>query len=1308
LFASVVLTVVALSGVAGVSLAAIAPPPIVNADADRAASTTSLPGSTVPTPAQKDGYRAVEVWVDDDYTSGGWNDGHTWGIDAFDTVQAGISAVDATGTVHVAAGTYVENLTIDRALALEGAGFAATVIHPALSAPGGDAGPSMPPGTSHIIVVSASDVVISGFTLDGDNPALVSGIVRHGADIDARNGVITTATVTNLVVHDCHLKNIYLRGIYARNDNSTFHFHDNTVRNVDGGPSSIAIFAWHSSGIIESNTVSDASDAISANHSRGIQFLHNIVTASGSGVHTDNNNSYGDGIADVIHGNEVSNSQPGGYGAWVFFPNAVNPVVDANIVTNVDVGLFAWGGAGGTGQFTGNTVDGQNRAGSIGIYVTPGPDYWGSWQANVAAAFSGNSVSNTAYGFYLETDEATPFFSNTTSVSSHTAAGHTFDVGVWGLGTFAVTGLSGNTVDVGCPGPIQLGIDLANADGSVNLNTGTYTENAVINKSLSLLSTGGRTATTIEGLMAGAGLGTIQVNPGVNNVVIGDTGRGLTIIGIDGPPGLEKAAVYFQGAHANVVVRDNEIRANGDEGLMTEYNAAISAFTIDSNTFSGQTFLGTTPGGLGFAEQFTLPNVPRQLVVMGGGATGTNGTNVAFTNNLVTGTAGGLNSDGLEQGNTLVTIDTDNSTFTGNTFSGITTRYAVSLRGRRPGAAISGNTFSTTGLASLCGHILLQNNAITDALVAVNTFDRACYIEAPAGGTIGFHVGAAVAVAPAASILKVLPGTYTENAQISVARDLSIVGTGPGQAILKTTKNTTQGGNVPSEAWIYNGNGISLALQNLTLDGTGALINHALQSRGSLMVEDCAIRNIRYGQYHGRGIVLYAGAVNTIRRTTFGNIERIGIHVRGAVDTPLPVATMEEITYVGKGPGDWLDYGVEFGGGGTGSVTSALISNCQGVALVDSSASAGILATDYFGLGTQATVTGSVFDNCTSGISVGYVATDLTTVMATGNSFATCVTGITARHITEMLVSAHNNWWGDATGPLDASDDRATGGLYNPGGLGVPVTDGVDYDPWNLGNIVCNPDPQMITAEDGPEGGPYQDIVTVTYLGGLSGPLYGYSVEVVVDPAYAAFVTITRPATGPFASAALFQVVTPGSGTRVVDAALGGAAPGALLPCDLFTITFQSVANTPPAGTPITVGILALRDGNNTALTGGVADPGLLFVDTPTPSAVPGGPAMPGIGVAIGLDGLRVLPNPLPGRGEIRFALPAPSPVTMELFDAGGRLAWRSFAPTMPAGAHVLGLEARDAGGMQLPAGAYLLRVQAGTERVVRRVIVVR
>ena len=46
-------------------------------------------------------------------------------------------------------------------------------------------------------------------------------------------------------------------------------------------------------------------------------------------------------------------------------------------------------------------------------------------------------------------------------------------------------------------------------------------------------------------------------------------------------------------------------------------------------------------------------------------------------------------------------------------------------------------------------------------------------------------------------------------------------------------------------------------------------------------------------------------------------------------------------------------------------------------------------------------------------------------------------------------ISAKNCNWGHATGPLDASDDRATGGLYNPSGQGDKVSDNVDYHPWD-------------------------------------------------------------------------------------------------------------------------------------------------------------------------------------------------------------------------------------------------------------------
>ncbi len=48
-----------------------------------------------------------------------------------------------------------------------------------------------------------------------------------------------------------------------------------------------------------------------------------------------------------------------------------------------------------------------------------------------------------------------------------------------------------------------------------------------------------------------------------------------------------------------------------------------------------------------------------------------------------------------------------------------------------------------------------------------------------------------------------------------------------------------------------------------------------------------------------------------------------------------------------------------------------------------------------------------------------------------------------------QVIRAENNWWGDANGPLDTSDDRNSGGLYNPNTTGVKVSDRVDYDSWS-------------------------------------------------------------------------------------------------------------------------------------------------------------------------------------------------------------------------------------------------------------------
>jgi hypothetical protein len=53
-----------------------------------------------------------EVWVDDDFNSGtpGWN------VTRFAVIQDGVDTVTSGGTVHVAAGTYDEQVVIDKML----------------------------------------------------------------------------------------------------------------------------------------------------------------------------------------------------------------------------------------------------------------------------------------------------------------------------------------------------------------------------------------------------------------------------------------------------------------------------------------------------------------------------------------------------------------------------------------------------------------------------------------------------------------------------------------------------------------------------------------------------------------------------------------------------------------------------------------------------------------------------------------------------------------------------------------------------------------------------------------------------------------------------------------------------------------------------------------------------------------------------------------------------------------------------------------------------------------------------------------
>lgn len=366
----------------------------------------------------------------------------TTGADAGDctgtpcaTVTFALTQALAGDVISLAAGTYAENVLIDKSVTIAGTPPASsTVVVPAVSQPtcitGGGSLCGALANSSNVLVVQASNVEIRDLTVDGDNPALTSGMVRGGADLDARNGIIENymAGVFNGTnIHDVVVKNIYLRGIYAASQGAGFVIEDVTVDNVQGEYASIAVFNYGGSGIVRRCTVSRANDAIAANWSRGTQFLDNSVTTSGSGVHSDNNGGFG-GVADTISGNTVTNSTPNGYGIWVFVPY-VTQTIENNTITNVDVGLCASGsGANVTPLFTGNTVTGTNADGGAGFYATTWMFGWGS--SNVRANLQGNTFTNTTEGLFLEAE--------TGFTATVTATGNTI-VGASGSGVFFST-----------------------------------------------------------------------------------------------------------------------------------------------------------------------------------------------------------------------------------------------------------------------------------------------------------------------------------------------------------------------------------------------------------------------------------------------------------------------------------------------------------------------------------------------------------------------------------------------------------------------------------------------------------------------------------------------------------------------------------------------------------------------------------------------------------------------------------------------------------------------------------------------------
>jgi hypothetical protein len=322
----------------------------------------------------------------------------------YTSIQSAIAGASSGATIRIGPGSYDENVVVNKPVTLEGAGNG-TVIYPAVSNPACSPGSLCEGEASNIILVEASNVTITKLRLRGDNPSL-SGVTVGGENIDARNGIIVNFNAgifNNLTVSDVRVTGVYLRGIYASSE-GTFNFNHDTVENVQGSEESIAMFNYGGSGEMSDNKVSSASDAISANWSRGTKFLGNTISNSASAIHTDNNGGFG-GVADLIQGNTVKGCASNGYGIWVFAP-FLSATVESNNVKGCYIGLGAFG-ANVSGQgptFASNRVSGAGATttdpnGTYAAYLTT--DQLGFEFGDVTATLTGNRLEHATTGMLV-------------------------------------------------------------------------------------------------------------------------------------------------------------------------------------------------------------------------------------------------------------------------------------------------------------------------------------------------------------------------------------------------------------------------------------------------------------------------------------------------------------------------------------------------------------------------------------------------------------------------------------------------------------------------------------------------------------------------------------------------------------------------------------------------------------------------------------------------------------------------------------------------------------------------------------------
>ncbi len=466
-----------------------------------------------------------EVWVDDDWMGtmpgedpDGPGPATSFGYDAFATVQDGVNGV-AGSTVHVAAGTYVEQVVINKDLTLEGTGSpviqapvspkafkfpeSSAWWEPVLIAFGGSESGGQITGTGQVTVS------ISGLVVDGNDRAPTSG--RRSAGVLGRNilGDISDNTVQHMYVDGAQTFGIIVYGdsdvTIAGNDVSGYArggiaangdlgplpdphaiIHNNTVTGpglgvpVTWAPNGIQI-GWNATGEIHHNTVSGngwpgtawSGSGIIIAASDNVLIAENTVTGNETGIAVVGDNWFGS--ADIATGTIIRRNTVDGNTYGISMQDRCDgTLVEENFVNNstydgVDVAAFYGVPPTNTHIFN-NDLSGNNTAAdptSGGLWIDASAatvDASGNWW--------GSNDPATVPTFIIGDGDYTPWLDS----------GADTDAGTPGFqGDFSALHVDDDSPQTGTTGIVQEGVDMA-VGSTVYVEAGVYEEQVSIDK----------------------------------------------------------------------------------------------------------------------------------------------------------------------------------------------------------------------------------------------------------------------------------------------------------------------------------------------------------------------------------------------------------------------------------------------------------------------------------------------------------------------------------------------------------------------------------------------------------------------------------------------------------------------------------------------------------------------------------------------------------------------------------------------------------------------------------------------------------